>query len=268
MLRRGAVVLVALATVAGAQVRSADVPPAGLLLVVNKGDHTLGIIDPVAGRQVATVRQSGVTGHEVIASPDGKTAYVPIYGDAGVGRAGSDGRTLDVIDIAARRLVATIDLGAPQRPHCPVFGPDGRLYVTAELTNAVKVIDPRTNTVVDTLPTEQRESHMLVLSADGRTAYTSNVGAGTVSVIDVAARKVKAVITVAARAQRIALSADGTASSPPTRTARASRSSTRGRTSSPPACPSPASPTAPLPPRTGASWSWRSPGSTRWASST
>src|SRR5260370_42428589 len=53
--------------------------PSGLLLVCNKGDHTLGIIDPVAGRQIATIAEDGVTGHEVIASPDGKRAYVPIY---------------------------------------------------------------------------------------------------------------------------------------------------------------------------------------------
>jgi YVTN family beta-propeller protein len=210
MLRRGAVVLVVLATVARAEVRAADMPAAGgLLLVANKGDRTLGIIDPVAGRQVATVKQSGITGHEVVASPDGKTAYVPIYGDAGVGRPGSDGRTMDVIDIASRRRVATIDFGAPERPHCAAFGPDGRLYVTAEVTNSVKVIDPRTNAVVDLLPTDQKESHMLVLSGDGRTAYTSNVGAGTVSVIDIATRKVTAVVAVAARAQRLALSTDG-----------------------------------------------------------
>ena len=210
MLRRGAVVLVALAATAGVEVRAAGPSAAGgLLLVANKGDQTLGIVDPVAGRQVATVKQSGITGHEVVASPDGKTAYVPIYGDSGVGRPGSDGRTLDVIDIASRRRVATIDLGSPQRPHCAVFGPDGRLYVTTELTNSIKVVDPRTNVVVDTLPTGQKESHMLVLSRDGRTAYTSNVGAGTVSVVDIATRKVTAVVTVAAHAQRIALSTDG-----------------------------------------------------------
>jgi YVTN family beta-propeller protein len=210
MRRRAAVVLVALAAVAGAEPRGADTNAArGLLLVANKGDHTLGIIDPVAGRQVATVRQSGITGHEVVASPDGRTAYVPIYGDAGVGRPGSDGRTMDVIDVASRRRVATIDFGGPQRPHCAVFGPEGRLYVTAETTHSVKVIDPRTSTIVDTLPTDQKESHMLVLSGDGRTAYTSNVGAGTVSVIDIATKKVTAVVAVAARAQRIALSTDG-----------------------------------------------------------
>lgn len=110
-------------------------PAAGLLLVANKGDHTLGIVDPVAGRQVAAVEESGVTGHEVAVSPDGRRAYVPIYGDAGVGRPGTDGRTIDVIDLVARRVVATIDLGGPERPHAPHFGPDGRLYVTTELSD-------------------------------------------------------------------------------------------------------------------------------------
>ncbi|HUG55291.1 MAG TPA: cytochrome D1 domain-containing protein [Vicinamibacteria bacterium] len=180
----------------------------GVLLVANKGAHTLGIVDPVAGRQVATVEESGITGHEVTASPDGRFAYVPIYGDAGVGRPGSDGRTMDVIDIASRRRVATIDFGRPERPHCPLFGPDGRLYVTAELSNSIAVVDPKTNQVVDRLPTGQPESHMLALSRDGRRAYTSNVHVGTVSVIDVALKKVLAVIPVSSYAQRIALSVD------------------------------------------------------------
>ena len=127
----------------------------GLLLVANKGDHTLGIIDPVAGRQVATVEESGTTGHEVIASPDGRTAYVPIYGDSGVGRAGSDGRTMDVIDIASRRKLATVDLGRPERPHCAQFGPDGRLYATTELTHTVTVFDLK-GKQIDRIPTGVR----------------------------------------------------------------------------------------------------------------
>jgi YVTN family beta-propeller protein len=157
---------------------------------------------------LATIVESCITGHEVIASPDGRTAYVPIYGDSGVGRPGSDGRTLDVIDIVERRRVTTIDFGRPERPHCPLFGPDGRLYVTTELSQSITIIDPRTSGIVDRIPTGQPESHMLVLARDGKRAYTSNVGSGTVSAIDLAARKVLAVIPVSARAQRIALSND------------------------------------------------------------
>jgi YVTN family beta-propeller protein len=209
MLRKGAVLMAVLAVAGQSDSRAASpAGPAGLLLVVNKGDRTLGLIDPVAGRQVATVEESGTTGHEVIASPDGKTAYVPIYGNAGVGKPGTDGRTLDVIDLASRRRVATIDFGQGERPHCAAFGKDGRLYVTAEVSNSIKVIDPKFNAVVDTIPTGQPESHMLALTKDGKRAYTSNVGPGTVSSIDLTTKKVKAIIPVSATAQRIALSVD------------------------------------------------------------
>src|SRR5713226_1576705 len=211
MLRNGATLLVVLAVTAGGSSRMTNAsatPSSGVLLVANKGDHTLGIVDPTAGRQVAVVEESGVTGHEVIASPDGRTAYVPIYGNSGVGRPGTDGRTLDVIDIASGRRVATIDFGRPERPHCPLFGADGRLYVTTELTNTVTVIDPKTRQVVERIPTGQPESHMLALTRDGKRAYTSNVGVGTVSAIDLASKKVVAVIPVSKKAQRISLSVD------------------------------------------------------------
>jgi YVTN family beta-propeller protein len=194
-------------TLATVSLQAAD-PSTGLLLVINKGDHTLGIIDPVAGEQVATVAESGITGHEVAASADGRFAYVPIFGDSGVGKPGSDGQSLDVIDIAARRIVQTIEFDEPQRPHCAVYGPDGLLYVSAEVTNSIKVINPSTNAIIATIPTGQAQSHMLTLSSDGRRAYTSNVGPGTVSVIDIATRRVTTVIPISQMAQRIALSVD------------------------------------------------------------
>jgi DNA-binding beta-propeller fold protein YncE len=108
--------------------------PNSLLLVANKGDNSLGIIDPVAGKQVAEVAEGGVTGHEVTTSPDGKLAYVPIYGNSGVGQPGTDGTNLVVIDLAARKVVGNIDFGKGVRPHLPVIGPkNGLLYVSTEL---------------------------------------------------------------------------------------------------------------------------------------
>ena len=181
----------------------------GLLLVDNKGNHTLGLVDPATGREVATITETGITGHEVAASPDGRTAYVPIYGNSGVGSPGTDGRTIDVIDLAARRVVSTIDLGRPMRPHCARFNPqDGLLYVTTELADAVTVIDPKTNKVVGSIPTGQPESHMLAITHNGRRIYTANVEPGTLSVLDVASRKTLAIIHVAKVVQRISISMD------------------------------------------------------------
>ena len=180
-----------------------------LLLVVNKGDRTLSIVDPESGSQLAAVPVGGTTGHEVAVSPDGQTAWVPIYGDSGVGSPGSDGRTVSVIDLNSRTMIGSIDLGAPARPHCAIFcSKDGRLYVTAELTHPIKVIDPKTRKVVDSIPTGEPQSHMLAISSDGKRGYTSNVGTGTVSVIDLREKKVLAVIRVAKIVQRIAMSVD------------------------------------------------------------
>ena len=257
MFRMGTAFLAVLALAAEGGSRmtgAAPAPSGGLLLVANKGDHTLGIIDPATGKQVATVEESGVTGHEVIASPDGRTAYVPIYGNSGVGRPGTDGQTMDVIDIASRRRVATIDFGRAERPHDSLVGPDGRLYVTTEITNTVTVIDPKTNQIVDRIPTGQPESHMLALTRDGKRAYTSNVHVGTVSAIDLSAKKVTA--GSPSRPTRSASRCRSTTagSSPPTRRSPGSPSSTRGRISGRSGWPCRASPMAPRPRLTAAGW--------------
>jgi len=190
--------------------RKVNAEPAsrGLLVVANQKEHTVLVVDPDERRELAKV-VVGVNGHEVMVSKDGRFAYVPIYGNSGVGRPGTDGSTIDVIDLQESKLAATIDLGKPLRPHRAEWGPDGMLYVTAELGNAVDVIDPSTRKIVAEIPTGQKESHMLVISPDGRRAYTANVGAGSISVLDVAKRSLIATIPVAKMVQRISISPDG-----------------------------------------------------------
>jgi DNA-binding beta-propeller fold protein YncE len=184
-------------------------PSHGLLLVANKGDQAVGVIDPATGREAATIKETGFTTHELAVSPDGRTAFAPVYGNSGVGLPGTDGRTIDVIDLASRRVVHTIDLGVAARPHCAVFGPkDGLLYVTTELEKSITIIDPKTLKIVGQIPTGQPESHMLAITHDGRRGYTANVGPGTVSVLNMAARKTLAVIPISHKTQRISISVD------------------------------------------------------------
>jgi YVTN family beta-propeller protein len=178
------------------------------LVIVNQAEHSVLLVDLKTGTTLATINV-GVNGHEVAVSPDSRYAYVPIYGNSGVGRPGTDGRTIDIIDLREKKLVGTIDLGKPVRPHCARFGPDGLLYVSAELSNAVFVVDPKSRKVVGEIPTGQIESHMLLISSDGQRIYTSNVHAGTVSVVDPKPASAIKVIPVAKTIQRISISPEG-----------------------------------------------------------
>jgi DNA-binding beta-propeller fold protein YncE len=181
----------------------------GRLLVAQKGDRSLAIVDPVAGKVLADVAENGTTGHEVTGSADGRLAFVPIYGNSGVGKPGTDGKNIVVVDVATSKVVGNIQFDHGVRPHCAVIGPkDGMLYVTTELDKAVTIIDPKTLKIVGSIPTGQAESHMLALSHDGLRGYTANVGPGTVSVLDVKARKTLTIIPVSGNVQRIAISND------------------------------------------------------------
>jgi len=186
-------------------------PPSGssgMLFVANQFDHTANLVDLASGKVAAKVGMD-INGHEVVVSPDHKLGYVPIYGNSGVGRPGTDGATIHVVDLRTARTIRVIDLGKPVRPHCAKFGPDGLLYVSAELDNAIYAVDPASGKVVGKIPTGDTDSHMFVISPDGKRAYTANVGPGTVSVVDLQKRALVTVIPIAGHVQRISMSPDG-----------------------------------------------------------
>jgi len=189
-------------------VPSALAAQTGTLVVVNQKQHAVDLVDPTTRKVLAAV-SVGVNGHEVALGKGGRMAYVPIYSNTGVGKPGTDGQMIDVIDLAKTKVVKEIDLGHPVRPHKPVFGPDGLLYVTAELDQAIDVVDVDKGVVVGQVPTGQPQSHIMGLSADGNRGYTANVGAGSVSVLDIRERKLVKVIPLTKRVQRIAVSNDG-----------------------------------------------------------
>jgi YVTN family beta-propeller protein len=181
------------------------------LLVANQGNATVSFIDLRTGEQVAVLEEKtpGVHGHEIVATVDGRTAFLPIYGSTGVGKPGIDGHEMLVIDVPSHTVVGRVDFGHGVRPHEPVLDAKRNLlYVTTELDNAVTVIDAKTRKIVGKVPTGAAESHMFVLSSDGTKGYTANVGPGSVSVLDLVGRKTIAVIPVAGDVQRIAISKD------------------------------------------------------------
>src|SRR5215813_12548488 len=83
--------------------------PANALLALSKTDHTLAIVDPATLKVLAKV-PVGNDPHEVIASSDGKTAYVSNYGFGAF-------HTLAVIDLVGQKPLPAVDLGALRGPH-------------------------------------------------------------------------------------------------------------------------------------------------------
>ena len=209
-LRSVTTTVLSLLTTSALLAQTAPKAPSGLLLATNQYANTLSIIDPTSGKEIAVLPEQHITGHELETSPDGRTVFIPIYGNSGVGKPGTDGHEILVVDIASRRIAHVIDLGHGVRPHKAIYNSaDGLLYVSAELDNAIDIIDPKTLSVIGSVPTGEPQSHMFVLSPDGSRAYTANVSSGTVSVLDLKTRKVITVIPVAHGVQRIAISNDG-----------------------------------------------------------
>jgi len=184
-----------------------------LLLVVNQGDASVSIVSPATQRQIATIAEGipKMLGHEAATSPDGRLAYVPLYGDGGVGRPGTDGQLMLVIDLVNRTIIDRVDFGHGVRPHCVIYErSSGLLYVTTELDKTITIVDPRTLKIVGSIPTHQEQSHMLAISHDGKRGYTANVGPGTVSVLDLVGRRFVTTVPIAATTQRISISNDDT----------------------------------------------------------
>ena len=144
------------------------------LLALSKANHTLAIVDPVTLKVLARI-PVGVDPHEVIASSDGKTAYVSIYG-------GGSMHELNVIDLIAKKPLTNIDTR-------PLFGPHGLTFVkgkvwfTAEGSKAVGRYDPATHKLDWSMGTGQDRTHMIYVSNNGKKIYTTNVASGTISIL-------------------------------------------------------------------------------------
>jgi YVTN family beta-propeller protein len=147
--------------------------PGTSLLALSKRDHTLAIVDPSTLKVIAKA-PVGTDPHEVIASTDGKTAYVSIYGN---------NNTISVIDLIAQKPLPTIDLGPLRSPHGLDFV-GGKLWFTAEAAKAIGSYDPASSKVDWILGTGQNRTHMVAVSPDLKTIVTTNVASGTVSIIE------------------------------------------------------------------------------------
>lgn len=166
------------------------------LLVGNKGEDTLSLIALESGDEIARLA-TGRMPHEIAVSPDGRQAAVVAYG----------GTTIDIFDVAKRTKLRTIDLSPNRRPHGLLWLADGRLVATAEGSESVAVVAP--GGAVSSISTGQKGTHMVAVAPDNRTAYTANIGSGTVSVLDLTAGAKLRDLVVGGKPEGLALAKGG-----------------------------------------------------------
>jgi DNA-binding beta-propeller fold protein YncE len=146
------------------------------LLVLSKGDLTLSIVDP-AKLKVLAKMPSGPDTHEVVASADGKFAYISNYG-------GGAYNTITVVDLVARKtLTPPIDLGALRGPHGLMYV-GGKVWFTAEAAKVIGSWDPATQKIDLVLGTGQNRTHMLYVFDGLKRIVTSNVSSASMTIID------------------------------------------------------------------------------------
>lgn len=197
MLRRLVLpILLAAACTASAQV-----------LILHKGDDSLGVYDPGSGRLLEKI-PTGSKPHEFAVTPDGRLAFVSNYGVDSYTEEKQGGNTLTVIDLAARKAAGEISLGQHHRPHGIRLGRSGRLYVTCDFPPSLAVVDSRARRLLHAIPVSGKLPHMVAVTADERQAWTADSGSGTVSVIDLRNRRQIGSVDVGGVPMGIALSPD------------------------------------------------------------
>lgn len=182
----------------------ADAQSSARLLVLNKEEATLAIVDPVSGKVLGRV-PTGDGPHELVTSADGKIAFASNYGTGP-----APGHTISMIDIAAQKEVRRIDVAPLSRPHgLAVAG--GKLYFTAEANRKIARYDPGSARIDWEFETGQNGTHMVLPARDLRTIFTSNIGSDSVSAIEQRpdGAWTQTVIPVGKGPEGIELSADG-----------------------------------------------------------
>jgi len=149
--------------------------PSPALLVLDKEDNMLSIIDPATAKTVARI-PTGEGPHEIAVSDDGNMAFVANYG----GR--TPGSTISVMDLLGQKELRRVELGALRRPHGIVFA-EGKAWFTAEQNRLIARYDPVANQIDWLLGIGQNGTHMLLFSRDRSLLITSNIASNSITVL-------------------------------------------------------------------------------------
>ena len=146
---------------------------ADVLVVASSGMSHVTLIDPGSGRKLAEV-PVGKGPHEVIASGDGRFAWV----------ADSGATSVTLIDLDKRSAVRTLQL-KDCRPHDLALPRSGApLVITCARQKALLEIDPWTGEEEKRHALDVEGAWMTAVSRDGARAFTANLEGGGMTAID------------------------------------------------------------------------------------
>jgi YVTN family beta-propeller protein len=149
----------------------------GRLLVTAEGLKELFIVDPKARRVVTRIPTAQETSHMVVASSDGKRAYVANIGSGSV----------TVVDLVAGKAVKSIPTGEGAEG-IAMTGNGAEVWIANRGADTVSILDTKTLEIAASLKVPQFPIRVKI-TPDGKRALVSCARSGDVAVIDVSSRK-------------------------------------------------------------------------------
>lgn len=176
------------------------------LVLTAKSADKVQFFDAATLAKIGEIDMPGST-HELIRSLGGKTLYGSIYGGGIFGKNKDPDRRIAVIDLEAKTLSRTIDVGENIAPHSVMMDSEGTLWSSAELGNAVLAIDPATG-AVERIALGGSPHWIAISHATGK-LFASFKTKEAVAVVDIVQRRMTGTIAIPHGAEGIAVSPDG-----------------------------------------------------------
>jgi YVTN family beta-propeller protein len=187
--------------IAGMFGRTASAFEVPLLLVTDREANKLHFVNADTYEIIGSI-PTGRRPQEIAVTPDNKKAFVSNLLD--------HRNIITVVDLEELTKLDDLVPTPYYKPHSMAVTRDGkRLYVTTEVTKSITEMSIETGKVLRAFDTNELLSHMLVLSPDEKTIYTTSALNGVVVFIDVESGLRKGSILSGAGCEGIDISPDG-----------------------------------------------------------
>jgi len=157
---------------AAALLATAEPTPSPALIVLDKGDNSMVIVNPATRKIVASI-PVGKNPHEAAVSDDGKLAF----------SSNMQGNSISVIDLVQQKEIHRVELPNLRTPHGLYFA-NGKLYFTAQGNDSIARYDPATNQIDWTRDSGAKGTHMLVMTKDLTKIFASNMQSDSIGMYE------------------------------------------------------------------------------------